>query len=102
MLLYNSLVDDNQQFVSVIASTDPSSPDLNVQSSKDEFLASITYNSVASVISQCDQRTTLNGSLEESSVFFRTAGMSYRNQNHNCPRKAEYDALTLRIPSIGA
>lgn len=53
MLLSNLSIED-AQLVSVMAAASPSEADLGNQSTNDQFLAAVTYNSVASIIKKCD------------------------------------------------
>ena len=71
MLLSNSSIDDNQR-VSVLAATAPSDPNMNAQSSNDDFLAAITYSSVASAVKHCD--TSSESSLENTTLAASSAG----------------------------
>lgn len=54
MFLSNSAIDDSQR-VSVMAAAAPSDENLNAQSTNEQFLGAITYQSVSSVIKQCDK-----------------------------------------------
>ncbi len=102
MLLANSAIDDNQR-ISVMAATAPSDATFTAQSTNDEFLAAITYNSVASVIKQCDktsQNTEESSALTASTAGTSSFGSNQNRGNYNKPRlsKAEYDALKMKHP----
>ena len=102
MLLANSAIDDNQR-VSVMAANAPSNSCLNGQLSSDEFLAAITYNSVASVIRQCERSTPSTSeeySLTASAGTMNSSnnGQQRGNLNRSRPSKAEYEALKMKHP----
>lgn len=70
LLPSNSAINDPQS-VSVTAAAAPSDENLTSQSSNDQFLSSITYQSIASVVKQCDKtphRATENDPLASSSA----------------------------------
>lgn len=54
MFLSNSSIDENQS-VSLKSAAAPSDRDLTSKPSNDEFLRSITYHSLRSVVRQCDK-----------------------------------------------
>ena len=83
MLLSNSAIEDSQR-VSVMAAAAPSNQNLSSNSSNDEFLSAITYQSVSSVINQCDkssQPPVENETLTASSAGTTQFRGQYRNNN---------------------
>lgn len=78
MLLSNSAINDAQR-VSVMAAAAPSDENLNSQSSNDEFLSAFTYQSVSSVIKQCD-KTSLEPN-ESTSLTASSAGTGRFERN---------------------
>ena len=67
MLLSNALVNDSQR-VSILAAASPSENVVGPQATNDQFLSAVTYNSIASVVKQCDassvyQRKRIVGNL---------------------------------------
>lgn len=102
MLLSNSAIDDNQR-VSVLAATPPADPTLNSQSTNDMFLSAVTYQSVASIVKQCDRTHTT--SVNQNSLAASSAGTTQRyghsspqNRGRTRPTKAEYEALMMKHP----
>lgn len=79
MLLSNSAIDDTQR-VSVLAAAAPSDDNLNAQSTNDQFLSAITYQSVSSVIRQCDQSSAASENL--NALNASSAGTTYRGKGN--------------------
>lgn len=104
MLLSNSNIDDAQR-VSVLASASSSDSELNAQSTNDEFLNAITYQSVASVIKQCDHQNTndnlmANSAQAHQNRFFKPKNGFKNNFKNNRPPlpKEVYDQKTKQYP----
>ena len=102
MLLSNSAIDDNQR-VSVMAAAAPSDSNLYNQSTNYQFLGVITYQSVASVIRQCDKANlprTTEQPLTASSANGTGNGGYYggNSSGRGRPTKAEYEVLMMRHP----
>ena len=80
MLLSNSAIDDTQR-ISVMAAAAPSDQHLNGQSTNDQFLSAITYQSVASVVKQCDKSS--QHPAEGSHLTASSAGTNRGFNNRN-------------------
>lgn len=90
MLLSNSAIDDSQR-VSVLAAAAPSGDSLDAQSTNDQFLSAITYQSVSSVIKQCDKSPSATGNvnaLNASSAGTTSHGRGRRSRSN----------ITMRFP----
>lgn len=74
LLPSNSAINDSQR-VSVMAATAPSVENLTSQSSNHQFLSSITYQSIASVVKQCDK--TSHDAIENGPLAASSAGTSH-------------------------
>ena len=96
MLLSNSAIDDSQR-VSVMAAAAPSDESLNSQSSNDAFLSSITYQSVSSVIKQCDKTT--HTTVDQAPLSASSAGTSRSHeQNRNNKGRSKGQSLSMKYP----
>lgn len=93
MLLSNSKAEDSQQ-VSILAAAGPSTEDLGDDPTNDEFLGAVTYESVSSVIRQCDRHSSaqhLNGNHVCTSRSHNS-----RFQTRNPMSKERYSTVTMR------
>ncbi len=84
MLLSNAVVEDSQR-VSVLAAASPNEPQLGQQATNDQFLSAVTYQSVASVIKQCDNNHSSGGQnlSVNSATTVRNGRNNYRGKYNN-------------------
>lgn len=82
MLLPNSEINDAQR-VSVIASASAAGADLEANSRNDQFLDSVTYSSIASVIKQCDQSSSNRILMGNSAQAYQKLFNNYKNKYDN-------------------
>ena len=73
MLLANASVDDSQR-ISVLASAANNNGEVNDQASNDALLATITYESIASIIKKCDRQSEQGKTISVHSRVPRREG----------------------------
>ena len=83
LLLANSNVDDSQR-ISVLAAASPGSGEND--STMDTYLQAIKYESIASVLRQCDQTGQQSGSASGSALHAGSAATTGRGQ---CPKRGK-------------
>ena len=98
MLLSNSSVDHNQR-VSILAAIAPNNDQFSEDSSNDDYLSVVTYNSVASVVKQCDRSEPQqsNLSLNASSGLFNKGASSNASRSPHRSRRPPVSML-LKYP----
>lgn len=95
ILLSNSAIDDSQ-CISVMAAAAHTDENLISQSTHDRFLSSITYQSIASVIKQCDKTSpetsasTAPAASSASTGHFRCHDRGGRNRNKRQSPSSKY------------
>lgn len=90
MLLANAAV-DNSQRVSVLAAAAPNNSNLTNESSNDDFMKSVSYGSVSSVLRQCDKPSSFS-SDQRNPVTSNSASTvpqhnKYRRNNDKSERR---------------
>lgn len=96
MVLLSSAIEDSQR-LSIIAAASPNDDNLSAQSSNDEFLCSITYQSVASIIEQCYKSTISQN--ENNLIGASSAGLSLHTFQNRGGRSRNHGSPTLKYPS---
>ena len=79
MLLANSNVENNQR-ISVLAASSPKESDFEATATTDEFLDSISYSSIASIIRQCDTTSSAPSTIRPLPVANVTVPRSYQRK----------------------
>ena len=101
MLIANASI-DNTQRVSVLAAASPTGPDLDSQSTNAEFMKAVSYQSVSSVLRQCNRPhdTTISQSNPIISNAATTEHFRGRNINpRGRPKLSPLQLLNLKSRS---
>lgn len=98
MLLANASVDDAQR-ISVLASAANHNGEVNDQASNDALLETITYESIASIIKQCDRQSEQGRTMSAHSLVPRREGTGNGNGKYNpYKRHHNHKDKTMRFP----
>eukprot|EP00171_Calliarthron_tuberculosum_P001315 IDg1315t1 len=100
MLLANSGVDSGQR-ISVLAAAAPSEEKCNPETSKtDDYLAAVSYRSIASVLRQCDKMAYGQSSQHQNGITSHNANTTYRKGNNFNQRHARRRRTPAEIAEI--